>query len=74
MPRATKNPIVFLALSPAAVATALSIAPRKVYEAIESEVLPVFVNGLSRRCLVSDVETWVRSWPQIKPKRKRPHG
>lgn len=74
MPRQTKHPKVFLALSPAAVATALCIAPRKVYEAIADEKLPVFVNGLSRRILVSDLEHWVRSWPQIKPKRKRPHG
>jgi len=72
MPRVTKNPEMFLALSPAATATALSIRPDEVADAIKSGALgPVFMMGIKRRILVADVERWVRSWPQPK-KRKVP--
>ena len=74
MPRQTKTPVVFLALSPAATATALGIEPRKVYTAIDDGALPVFINGVKRRILVSHIERWVLSWPQLKTKRKVPHG
>jgi hypothetical protein len=40
MGRKTKNPIVLLALSPAATATALAIRPDEVKEAIDNELLP----------------------------------
>jgi hypothetical protein len=70
MPRPSKRPVVFLALSPASVANALGIEPRKVYAAVDAGDLPVFMNGANRRCLVSHVERWVLSWPKA-PKRKR---
>lgn len=72
MPRVTKNPQVYLALSPAAVASALDIRADEVSAAINDGLLPVFVMGIKRRILVADIERWVRSWPQ--PKRKVPHG
>lgn len=72
MPRVTKNPQVYLALSPAAVATALDIRADEVATAINDGLLPVFVMGIKRRILVADVERWVRVWKQ--PKRKVPHG
>jgi len=75
MTKATKNPRVFLALSPAAVATALGVRPDEVATAINDGLLPVHVMGLKRRVHVSDVERWFRSWKQINPKRKAPdHG
>lgn len=74
MPRQTKNPVVYLALSPAATATALGIQPRKVSAAIDGGELPVFLSGTNRRILVSHIERWVLSWPQLKTKRKVPHG
>jgi hypothetical protein len=69
MPRVSKTPLVFLALSPAGVATALGIRPDEVKDAIEKELLPVFVKGIKHRILVADVERWVRSWP--KPTKRR---
>ena len=72
MPRVTKNPIVLLALSPAATATALGIRADEVAAGIASGALPVYVRGLKRRILVSDVEAFVRSWPKpTKRKYKR---
>ena len=70
MPRVTKHPVVFVALSPAACATALGILPQEIADAIESGDLPVFVKGIRRRILVSHLERWVLTWPQP-PKRKR---
>jgi hypothetical protein len=51
MPRQAKNPVVYLALSPAATATALGIEPRHVYDAIDDDELPVFIKGIKRRIL-----------------------
>jgi hypothetical protein len=75
MPRHTKNPAVYLALSPAATATALGIRPDQVADAIEKELLPVFMIGIKRRILVSHIERWVLSWPKPRPRKKRkmPH-
>jgi excisionase family DNA binding protein len=72
MPRVTKNPVVYLALSPAAVATALGIRADEVADAINNGLLPLFMMGIKRRILVADVERWVRTWPN--PKEERPHG
>lgn len=76
MGRRTKNPIVFLALSPASVATALNIHPSKVTAGIKSNALKVYVSGIQSRVLVSDVERWVRSWPQRKKRKRKviPHA
>ena len=65
MPRPQKNPVVYLALSPAMLATALGLSTAVVYEAIASGALgPIYVKGVKRRILVSDAERWVRSWKQ----------
>jgi hypothetical protein len=65
MPRPQKNPIVYLALSPAMLATALGISTQAIYEAVAGGALgPVYVKGNKRRILVSDAERWVRSWKQ----------
>jgi hypothetical protein len=77
MPRISKRPILYLALSPAAVANALCIRDDEVAEAIESGTLPVHVKGIKRRILIADVEQWVRSWPapkQRKPRKVPDHG
>jgi hypothetical protein len=76
MPRATKNPIVFLALSPAAVATSLCIQPREVYAAIAEGKLIVRQRGVKRRIGVfgpGGVQEWFESWPQAKT-RSVPHA
>jgi hypothetical protein len=70
MPRVTQSPKLYLALSPAAVATALGVRPEIVKDAIAKEILPVYVNGIKRRILVSDVEAWVRSWPKAVAKKR----
>jgi hypothetical protein len=65
MPRPQNNPVVFLALSPAMLATALGLSTVAIYEAVErGELGPVYVKGVKRRILVSDAERWVRSWKQ----------
>jgi hypothetical protein len=77
MPRATKQPVVYIALSPAAVATALGLRPEIVREAIDAALLPVYRKGIKSRCLVSDVEAWVRSWPKPAKrqyKKRSPNG
>jgi hypothetical protein len=61
MPRQTKSPIMLLALSPAGVATALGIRPDEVADAIRAGLLPVYVQGIKRRVLCSDVEAWVKT-------------
>lgn len=75
MPRVTKNPQVYLALSPAAVATALDIRADEVASAIAEGKLIVRQIGIKRRIAVfgeGGVQEWFESWKQIKPKRKVP--
>ncbi|MGB9118795.1 helix-turn-helix domain-containing protein [Bradyrhizobium sp.] len=75
MSRVTQNPVVYLALSPSAVATALGIRADEVANAINDGLLPVFVMGIKRRVLCSDIERWVRSWPKaVAKKRTVPNG
>lgn len=71
MPRATKNPIVILALSPAATATALGIRPDQVAKAIADKLLRVRRIGVRTRILTSDIEKWVLSWPE--PTKRGPY-
>jgi predicted regulator of Ras-like GTPase activity (Roadblock/LC7/MglB family) len=64
MPKARKN-VVYLALSPAATAHALGLSEQVVRDAIANDELgPLYVKGTKTRLLVSDIETWVRSWPK----------
>jgi hypothetical protein len=74
MPAKQKHPVVYLALSPAMLATALGLKVDVIYGAIErNELGPVYVNGIKRRVLVSDAEQWVRSWKRATAiKRKSP--
>jgi hypothetical protein len=73
MPRRIKNPVVYLALSPAATATALGIKAQRIYDAVDSGALPVYCIGPRRKILVSDTERWVRSHERAtKRKRKVP--
>jgi hypothetical protein len=76
MPTARKRPIVLLALSPAATAVALGLREQTIYDAIEAgELGPVYINGVKRRLLVSDIEAYVRGWSQLsKPMRKSHAG
>jgi excisionase family DNA binding protein len=71
MPRHRKYPAMKFALSPAAWADALDIRDDEVAEAIASGHLPVFSIGIKRRILASDVERWVRSWPQATKRKPR---
>jgi hypothetical protein len=72
MPRKTKQPVVYLALSPAALATACQIAPAVVAAAILNGELQVYTRGVARRILVSDAETWIRSqWKRGVPRKQR---
>ena len=72
MPRKTKQPILYLALSPAALACAMTIPPRKIYEAVLLGHLPVRQNGMHRRILISDAERWMREhWQPANPVKSR---
>lgn len=74
MPRAHKRPIVFLALSPTMIATAIGVNyERVIVPAIASGALgPVYISPTGKRkILCSDLERFVRSWPQH-TKRKSP--
>jgi hypothetical protein len=64
MPRRTKNPVVFLALSPNALAVAFGIAPRNIYAAIAAGQLEVrsLPGTVARRVLVADAEKWFRKF------------
>jgi hypothetical protein len=65
MPRKTKHPVVFIALSPAALATAIGVRPDVIYDAILRGELKVYQRGLARRVLVSECEEWIRNqWAQ----------
>jgi excisionase family DNA binding protein len=66
MSERNKHPICILALAPNAVATAIGISTDKVRKAILAGDLPVYQHGQARRVLISDVETWIRSWHKTK--------
>jgi hypothetical protein len=79
MPRHQKNPLVFLALSPAATATALGVNyGRVIAPAIASGALIVRQCGAKRRIAVfgdGGIQQYFESLPQkkmSKPKRKVP--
>ena len=61
MPRQTKNPIVFLALSPAALGVAMGVSPRVIHEAILLGHLTPRQIGSKRRIWVADAERWFRT-------------
>lgn len=71
MPRQTKRPILYLALSPAALACAMTIPTRKIYEAILLGHLPVHQHGLQRRIWIADAEKWFRTWQRANPVKSR---
>jgi hypothetical protein len=72
MPRITKRPVCFVALSPAALATAIGVQPRVVYDAILIGEFPLYQRGMARRILISDAESWIRTtWRKAKPKRQK---
>jgi predicted regulator of Ras-like GTPase activity (Roadblock/LC7/MglB family) len=72
MPSKQKHPVVYLALSPAMLATALGLHFQDIAEAIErGELGPVYVKGVKRRILVSDAERWLRSWEVSNAPRKK---
>jgi hypothetical protein len=66
MPRRTA-PVVYLALSPTALAVAFDIEARHVYAAIEAGQLEVrkLPTGIARRILIRDAEKWFRTWIKI---------
>ena len=66
MSERNKHPICIVALAPNAVATAIGISTDKVRKAILAGDLKVYQHGQARRILVSDVETWIRSWRKTK--------
>jgi hypothetical protein len=71
MPYKTKSPIVFIALSPNALATAISVQPKVIHAAILNGELKVYQRGLARRILVGEAEDWIRNhWAQKTRKRR----
>ncbi|WLA39470.1 helix-turn-helix domain-containing protein [Bradyrhizobium elkanii] len=66
---AAARPEVTIALSPAGVADAIGISRDVITAAIRSGALPVYECGNKRRCLVAEVEAWIRrDWPLSKQK------
>jgi hypothetical protein len=77
MPAKQKHPVVFIALPPAALATACGISQRTVNsEILAGRLGPVFQLGLARRILVSDAEGWIRTWKRAQPRKRKavPHA
>jgi hypothetical protein len=78
MARKTKHPLVYLAVSPSMLATALSISPNVVAAAITAGELQVYTKGVARRILVCDAEQWIRkTWARGVPRATRkvvPHA
>ncbi len=79
MPRRTKHPVVILALSPAALATAFGMSPRLIYSEIAAERLTVrqLPGSKARRISVAQAQHWFENyWVPAKPytKRKAPHA
>jgi hypothetical protein len=64
MSRKTKYPIVYVCLSPAALATAMDIAPRIIYQAIALGHLEVrhLPGTVARRIWIGDAEKWFRTY------------
>jgi len=76
MPRHSKHALFPIALSPAALAQSLGVAPSVVYEAVRKGELKIYQRGLARRVLVLDACLWVEKyWDDVtgKPKRKSQH-
>lgn len=77
MPRKTKHPIVYIALSPAALATAMQIEPRHIYAAIAAGHLEVrqLPGSAARRIWIGGeggAENWFREiWQPAKPRRTK---
>jgi hypothetical protein len=77
MSRKTKSPIVYLALSPAALATALGLRPAAVYDAITRGDLAVraLPGTAARRIWLADAEKWFRThWLPAKPRSRKTKG
>ncbi len=66
MPRATARPLCYLALSPNACAVALGLHIDRVLEAVRDGKLHIRVSHKKHRILISEIEKWVRSWPEHK--------
>ena len=64
MSRKTKHPIVYVCLSPSALATAMDIAPRIIYQAIALGHLEVrqLPETVARRIWIGDAEKWFRTY------------
>ncbi|MFC4918887.1 MULTISPECIES: helix-turn-helix domain-containing protein [Bradyrhizobium] len=60
-----------IAVSQEAAADLLGIDRRKIAQAVKSRELISHQNGAAVRLLVSDIEQWVRSWPEPQSRRAR---
>ncbi|MET4216951.1 excisionase family DNA binding protein [Bradyrhizobium sp. LB14.3] len=61
-----------IAVSQQTASKLLDIDRRKIAHAIKSRELLTYQLGASVRLLVSDLEAWVRTWPQ--PRRRKPRA
>jgi hypothetical protein len=72
MPRKPKNPTLFIAISPEMAATAIGKPVAFVHAEVLAGRIPVYQNGLARRIIVSDLESYIRDhWQRAKPRRSR---
>jgi len=74
MPRKVKHPLVYVALSPTALATAFGIDTRHIYAAITMGQLEVrhLPGSVARRIWIADAERWYREhWLPAKPKQRK---
>ncbi|QPF91473.1 helix-turn-helix domain-containing protein [Bradyrhizobium commune] len=66
-----ENAIKPIAVSQEMAAKLLDIDRRKISRAVRNGELTPHQNGASVRLLVSDIEAWIRTWPQPAPRKPR---
>jgi hypothetical protein len=74
MPRKTKHPIVYIMLSPSALATACDLNPAVIYREILAGRLEVrtLPGTVARRIWIADAEKWFREyWLPAKPNKSK---
>jgi hypothetical protein len=73
MSRAHKRPVPMITTSPAKLAAALNnTSTNTVRQWIDDGLPPVYEHGNKRHVIIADALSLVRSWPQTKPRNRKP--
>lgn len=74
MGRRTQNPVCYLAMPVAGIATAFGLQPETVREAVQRGEIEckTYPGTIARRILVADAEQWFREhWLTAKPRKRK---